>query len=73
MGSKPIAATAPSAFSGYSPGGNTRTNSARGQQSLEGRIGGGWRSCAARGVVAGAVGRRTPSMTPAGCKLIKIP
>ena len=29
------------AFNGYSPGGNTRTNSARGQQSLQGRNSGG--------------------------------
>jgi hypothetical protein len=36
-GQQPDRGTNTGAFSGYSPGGNTRTNSARGQQSLEGR------------------------------------
>lgn len=53
------------AFNGYSPGGNTRTNSARGQQSLEGRqnaAGGGRQSNAGggrtEGRAAGGGGRR---------------
>ena len=36
-GQQPSRGTNTGAFSGYSPGGNARTNSARGQQSLEGR------------------------------------
>ena len=35
-GQQPSRGTNTDAFSGYSPGGNTRTNSARGQQSLQG-------------------------------------
>jgi hypothetical protein len=55
------------AFDGYSPGGNARTNSARGQQSLEGRqnqnFGGGGQRAAggggrAEGRAAGGGGRR---------------
>jgi Protein of unknown function (DUF3300) len=50
-GQQPDRGTSSGAFNGYSPGGNTRTNSARGQQSLEGRNpggGGGQRQAAAR-------------------------
>jgi hypothetical protein len=40
-GQQPNRGTSTGAFNGYSPGGNTRTNSARGQQSLQGRNAGG--------------------------------
>ncbi len=53
--------TSTGAFNGYSPGGNTRTNSARGQQSLEGRnAGGGGQRQAAGGA------RPQPTRQPAG-------
>ncbi len=42
-------ATNTTAFNGYSPGGNTRTNSARGQQSLQAKNTGGARPQAAAG------------------------
>jgi hypothetical protein len=52
------------AFNGYSPGGNARTNSARGQQSLEGNKnfgggGGGRQQAAGGGRQAGGGGGRT--------------
>jgi hypothetical protein len=50
------------AFNGYSPGGNTRTNSARGQQSLQGRNAGG----GAQREAAGGGARQQPARQPAG-------
>ncbi len=51
------------AFSGYSPGGNTRTNSARGQQSLQGRQAqGGGGAARAQGRAGGEW--RGPKVTP---------
>jgi len=63
-GQQPSRGTNTGAFSGYSPGGNARTNSARGQQSLEGRQnfnGGG----GARAGGGGGGGAR-PQSRPAG-------
>jgi hypothetical protein len=49
-GQQPDRGTSTGAFNGYSPGGNARTNSARGQQSLEaGNFGGGGRQQPAGG------------------------
>ncbi len=51
------------AFNGYSPGGNTRTNSARGEQSLQGRNAGGG---GGQRQAAGGGARQQPSRQPAG-------
>ena len=58
-GQQPSRGTNTGAFSGYSPGGNTRTNSARGQQSLEGRgNSNAGRGAPAQGRAAGNAGAR---------------
>ncbi len=54
-GQQPAPNSGKSAFSNYGSGGNTRTNSARGQQSLEGNRGGGGGGAQNRG---GGGGRR---------------
>ncbi len=57
-GQQPAPNSGKSAFSNYGSGGNTRTNSARGQQSLEGNRGGGGAARGGGGEARGGGGRR---------------
>jgi hypothetical protein len=57
-GQQPAPNSGKSAFSNYGSGGNARTNSARGQQSLEGNRGGGGARAGGGGEARGGGGRR---------------